>query len=160
VNHPGHYWFIMHQNMYQIMVLRFAISFVCTTIIGFSLLGQSPVGVWKNLDDEDGKEKSHIEIYEKNGKLRGKVVKLLPAATITHCNACSGANKGKSLVGMDILWDLAKVGEGWEGGQILDPKKGKVYDCKIAFNGKDKLDVRGFMGLSLFGRTQTWYKVK
>ena len=127
---------------------------------GFIVFAQSPVGIWKNLDDEDGREKSHIEIYEQNGTLRGKVIKLLPAATITKCDKCTGANKGKSLVGMDILWDLKKSGNVWEGGEILDPKNGKVYDCKIELDGKDKLKVRGFVGVSMFGRTQIWYKVK
>ena len=127
---------------------------------GFIVFAQSPVGIWKNLDDEDGREKSHIEIYEQNGTLRGKVIKLLPAATITKCDKCTGVNKGKSLVGMDILWDLKKSGSVWEGGEILDPKKGKVYDCKIELDGKDKLKVRGFVGVSMFGRTQIWYKVK
>jgi uncharacterized protein (DUF2147 family) len=124
------------------------------------IFAQSPIGVWKNLDDEDGKEKSHIEIYEQNGKLRGKVIKLLPAATITKCDACTGANKGKSLVGMDILWDLKKSGKSWDAGQIMDPKNGKIYDCKIELKGADKLNVRGYMGVSMFGRTQTWYRVK
>ncbi|MBC7885668.1 MAG: DUF2147 domain-containing protein [Saprospiraceae bacterium] len=124
------------------------------------LMAQSPIGIWKNLDDEDGKEKSHIEIYEKNGKLWGKVIKLLPAATVTTCNACTGANKGKSLVGMDILWDMKANGNVWEDGQILDPKNGKVYHCKMEPDGQDKLKVRGYIGISLFGRTQTWYRVK
>ena len=122
--------------------------------------GQSPLGVWKNLDDTDGKEKSHIEIYEQNGKLRGKVIKLLPAATITRCDKCSGAYKGKSLVGLDILWDMEKSGGQWDNGQIIDPKNGKIYKCKISLDGNDKLDVRGYMGISVFGRTQTWYRVK
>lgn len=128
--------------------------------LGIVIFAQSPVGIWKNLDDEDGREKSHIEIYEQNGTLRGKVIKLLPGATITKCDKCTGTNKGKSLVGMDILWDLKKSGNVWEGGEILDPKKGKVYDCKIELDGKDKLKVRGFVGVSMFGRTQIWYKVK
>lgn len=135
----------------------FLLSMIFMSLIS---IAQSPVGIWKNLDDEDGKEKSHIEIYEQNGKLRGKVIKLLPAATITKCDACTGANKGKSLVGMDILWDLVKTGKVWDKGEILDPKKGKIYSCKIELEGKDKLKVRGYVGVSMFGRTQTWYKVK
>jgi uncharacterized protein (DUF2147 family) len=131
--------------------------FIFGSQLGWS---QSPIGLWKNLDDEDGKEKSHIEIYEQNGKLRGKVVKLLPAATITKCDACTGSNKGKSLIGMDILWDMKKSGNVWDNGEILDPKKGKVYDCKLELDGKDKLKVRGYVGVSMFGRTQTWYRVK
>lgn len=129
-------------------------------VLNLSVYGQSPVGVWKNLDDEDGKEKSHIEIYEQNGKLRAKVIKLLPAATITKCNACKGDKKGKDLIGLDILWDLKKSGKIWDGGHILDPKNGKEYNCKIEFDGTEKLKVRGYIGVSMFGRTQIWYKVK
>ncbi len=139
------------------MVKYFTFLFIC--LFSNSIFSQSPLGLWKNLDDTDGKEKSYIEIYEQNGKLRGKVVKLLPAATITHCDKCKGTNKGKSLVGMDILWDLKKKGSTWEDGFIVDPKNGKVYDCFIELDGNDKLKVRGYIGVSLFGRTQTWYKV-
>jgi len=61
---------------------------------------------------------------------------------------------------MDILWDLKKSGKSWDDGQIMDPKNGKIYDCKIELKGTDKLHVRGYMGVSMFGRTQTWYRVK
>ncbi|MFZ1751746.1 MAG: DUF2147 domain-containing protein [Saprospiraceae bacterium] len=140
-------------------MLKNILSLMCLVFVS-SLCAQSPLGVWKNLDDEDGKEKSHIEIYEKDGKLRGKVIKLLPAATITKCDACSGANQGKNLVGLDILWDLKASGKTWDGGEILDPKNGKIYACKIELDGADKLKVRGYIGVSLFGRTQKWYRVK
>jgi uncharacterized protein (DUF2147 family) len=134
---------------------------ISALLISISLMqAQTPIGVWKNLDDEDGREKSHIEVYEKNGKLFGKVIKLLPAATITKCDACSGDKKGKSLIGMEILWNLSKSGKVWDDGEILDPKNGKVYTCKIELDGKDKLKVRGYVGVSLLGRTQTWFRVK
>ncbi|MBK8055704.1 MAG: DUF2147 domain-containing protein [Saprospiraceae bacterium] len=124
------------------------------------LYGQSPVGIWKNLDDTDGKEKSHIEISESGGVLKAKVIKLLAGATIKKCDACKGDKKGKDLVGLDILWGMKESGKIWEGGTILDPKTGKEYNCKIEFDGTEKLKVRGYVGVSLFGRTQTWYKVK
>ena len=134
---------------------------ISALLISISLMqAQTPIGVWKNLDDEDGREKSHIEVYERNGKLFGKVIKLLPAATITKCDACSGDKKGKSLIGMEILWNLSKSGKVWDDGEILDPKNGKVYTCKIELDGKDKLKVRGYVGVSLLGRTQTWFRVK
>ena len=133
------------------------LAFIAMSVV---LNAQSPVGIWKNLDDTDGKEKSHIEIYESGGVLKAKVIKLLPAATIKKCDACKGDKKGKDLVGLDILWSMKKSGKIWEGGQILDPKTGKEYDCKLEFDGPDKLKVRGYVGVSLFGRTQTWYKVK
>jgi uncharacterized protein (DUF2147 family) len=129
-------------------------------ILGTTAYSQSPIGIWKNVDDEDGKEKSHIEIYESNGKLKGKVIKLLSAATITKCDKCKGSNKGKNITGMDILWGMEKVKNGfYDNGEILDPKSGKIYDCSIEVKGNQLL-VRGYMGLSMFGRTQTWYKVK
>lgn len=119
------------------------------------------VGTWYNVDDEDGKPKSHIQIYENNGKLEGKVIQLLPAATTTHCNECSGANKGKPITGMKILWGLEKESESvFEDGEILDPKSGKTYSCDIALENADKLKVRGYLGFSLLGRTQYWYRVK
>jgi uncharacterized protein (DUF2147 family) len=136
---------------------------VCTALFmmfSFQASAQTITGIWKNLDDEDGREKSHIEIYEQNGTIRAKVIKLLPAATITHCNACSGDKKGKSLIGMDILWDMKKDGSQYSGGEILDPKKGKVYKCKIEHDGNDKLKVRGFVGVPALGRTQVWYRVQ
>jgi uncharacterized protein (DUF2147 family) len=136
------------------------VMFILSIILGVISTGfaQTAVGTWKNIDDTDGKEKSLIQIYESNGKLRGKVIKLLPAATITKCDACKGANKGKSIQGMDILWGLESVGKGeYDNGEILDPKTGKIYDCSITVQG-NKLLVRGYLGLSIFGRTQTWYK--
>ena len=115
--------------------------------LGTSAMAQSPVGIWKNLDDTDGREKSHVEITERNGKLTGKVIKLLPAATITKCDACKGANKGKHIEGMTILWDLKKNGKTWDNGQILDPKSGKIYSCKVEFESDDVLKVRGWASL-------------
>lgn len=142
--------------MYRTLTLSFA--FVMLTILTSS--AQSIKGIWKTIDDTDGREKSHIEIYEENGKYRGKVIKLLPGATATHCSACKGSNKNKPITGMIILWDLEKDGTSYDNGTILDPKTGKVYDCAVSFNGPDKLDVRGYIGFSLLGRTQTWYRVK
>ena len=119
------------------------------------------IGIWKNLDDEDGKEKSHIEIYESKGMLRAKVIKLLPAATLKICDKCKGANKGKAIEGMEILWDLKKVSATeYEDGFILNPKNGKVYDCFITLESNDKLKVRGYLGVALIGKTQYWYRVK
>lgn len=61
---------------------------------------------------------------------------------------------------MEILWDLIKIGKVWDDGTIMDPKNGKEYSCKIELEGQDKLKVRGYLGFSLLGRTQTWFRVK
>lgn len=130
-------------------------------LIGTFVFGQSPVGTWKTIDDETGKAKSHVEIFEKDGKLYGKVVKILtPGKENAKCDKCGGALKGKPINGMVILNGLKKDGNEWNGGKIIDPNTGKEYKASLKLNGKDKLDVRGYIGISLVGRTQTWQKLQ
>lgn len=118
------------------------------------------VGIWKTVDDTDGQTKSHLEIYEKEGKLYGKVIKLLEAADTDICTDCPGDKNGKSLIGMEVLMDLEKDGDYWSDGEIIDPADGKVYSCYIELQGNDKLKVRGYIGFSLLGRTQYWHRLK
>lgn len=128
-----------------------------TTIAG----AQTLTGTWINIDDEDGKPKSHIEISEANGKLTGTVVKLLPAATLSRCTKCKGDRADQPIQNMVIMWDLElKDGRSASGGRILDPKTGKEYDCKISLSSDDVIDVRGYIGSPLFGRSQQWHRAK
>lgn len=122
----------------------------------------SPVGTWRTIDDNTGQPKSIVRIYQSGSTLQGKVVKLLPGATTSICNNCPGKLKGKPIIGMLVMWGY-KPGSGgsWSGGRILDPGSGKVYksNLKISPNGK-ALSVRGYLGVSAFGRTQTWQRIK
>lgn len=122
----------------------------------------SAVGVWKTIDDETGKAKSHVKIYlAKNGKYYGKIVKLLNREKGDEdpvCDVCPGSDKGQKIIGMKIVKGLEKQSDGtFSDGTIMDPKSGKVYSCKIWSEGKDKLKVRGYVGP--FYRTQTWHRV-
>jgi uncharacterized protein (DUF2147 family) len=123
---------------------------------------KSPVGRWKTIDDITGKAKSVVLIWEQGGKLFGRIQKLVdpdPKDPNPTCDGCSGAQKGKPVVGMQILWDLQKNGDGWSGGTILDPATGKTYKCLLSVeDGGTKLKVRGFVGVSLLGRTQYWLR--
>lgn len=134
---------------------------ICFVMISVALMqAQSVIGKWKTIDDETGKEKSIVEIYEKNGKLYGKLVELLEEKNKKAiCSACSGANKNKPYLGLVIITDLEKDGNEWSGGKILDPKTGKEYKCYIALESANKLKVRGYVGISLMGRTQYWQRV-
>ncbi|HWV38669.1 MAG TPA: DUF2147 domain-containing protein [Vulgatibacter sp.] len=118
------------------------------------------LGRWTTIDDETGKPKSVIVIEEKNGKLYGTIERLFRGPDEDPdpvCDKCEGDLKGKRIIGMIILRDLEKDGDEWTGGTILDPKNGKTYRCKIAVeDGGKKLKVRGFIGISLLGRTQYW----
>ncbi|WP_159802115.1 DUF2147 domain-containing protein [Flavobacterium sp. MK4S-17] len=122
---------------------------------------QDVTGKWKTIDDETGEAKSIVEIYEQNGKVYGKVVEILnPAKKNAKCTKCKGADKDKPIDGLVIIKGLTKDGDEYTDGDILDPNKGKLYSCTIKLEGKDKLNVRGYLGISLLGRTQTWYRVK
>ena len=127
--------------------------------MSFSLSAQSDiVGKWKTIDDETGKPKSIVEIYEKDGKAYGKIVKLFRGPNEEQdpvCTECDGDRKNKKIIGMEIIRGMEKDGDEWEDGTILDPKNGKIYDCEIWREG-DELKVRGYIAF-LF-RTQTWLK--
>jgi uncharacterized protein (DUF2147 family) len=122
----------------------------------------SPVGRWRTVDDVSGKVKSVVTIELQNGKLVGSVAKLLdpdPNNPAQPCVTCTGKLKGKSLVGVRILWDMKQVDDSWSGGFIMDPKTDSVYRCTMTVeDGGKKLKVRGFIGISLLGRTQFWYR--
>lgn len=121
---------------------------------------QSPAGVYRTIDDETGEAKSHVEIFEKDGKLFGKIVKLLPAAKGTHCEECPGALKGKPLVGLQVLENLEPYKDYWSYGTILDPQTGKVYKASLWLEGDKAVKLRGYIGISALGRTQVWERVE
>src|SRR5690606_9669695 len=121
----------------------------------------SPVGVWTTIDDTTGKPKSTVEITESNGVVTGKVIEVLQSDSGPHpvCSKCEGARKDQPIEGMTIIWDMKKDGDAWEGGKILDPKSGKVYGCILTPSADGRtLEVRGFKGFSLLGRTQVWQR--
>ena len=122
----------------------------------------TPVGKWRTIDDKTGKVKSIVEIYETaNGTLAGKVVQVLDSEKGPNplCDACKGANHNKPVTGMVIAWNLQHEGNRWDDGKILDPNNGKVYSARMTpIDGGAKLEVRGYMGFSLLGRSQTWIR--
>jgi len=122
----------------------------------------SPVGLWKNIDDVTGKPKALIRITEDKGELRGQIEKLFPAAgedPNPRCTACDGARKDQPVIGMVFMSGLKKTGDEYTGGEILDPDNGKVYRSKMALvDGGKKLNVRGYVGVPMFGRSQVWVR--
>ena len=115
-------------------------------------------GNWKTIDDATGQAKSIVEVYKKSdGKYYGKVVKLLIKPENPNCTGCKDDRKNKPILGMEVIRGLKKEGNDFTGGTITDPKSGKVYKCNVVRNG-DKLDVRGYVGFAMIGRTQTWHK--
>ena len=122
----------------------------------------SPVGLWKNIDDKTGKPKAEIRISETNGVLQGRIEKLFRPADQDQnpiCDKCEGADKGKPIIGLSIINGMKKDGDEYNGGTILDPENGKVYKSKMKLeDGGRKLDVRGYIGVPMLGRSQTWVR--
>jgi uncharacterized protein (DUF2147 family) len=134
-----------------------------TFVASMAQAQESIVGRWKTIDDETGKPKSVVVITEKDGAIVGKIESLFREPTEDQnpkCDKCSGDKKDQLIIGMQILSGLKKDGDKkWSGGEILDPKNGKTYSCKLEIieNGQ-KLKLRGFIGVSLLGRTQVWQR--
>ena len=127
----------------------------------FLLLGcyiinaQDILGTWTTVDDETGKEKSRVEIYESNGKIYGKIVEILTAKKKAICSKCEGDRKDQPILGMVIIEGLEKDDDVYEGGTILNPENGKLYKCRLKLTeNKNKLQVRGYV--AFFYKTQYW----
>ncbi|MBN8503589.1 MAG: DUF2147 domain-containing protein [Burkholderiales bacterium] len=123
----------------------------------------SPVGLWKTIDDETKKEKALVRVVENGGVVSGKIEKLLAADAKQDalCDKCEDDRKDKPIVGMEIIRNVKKDGDAWAGGTILDSAKGKVYKVKMTpIEAGKKLEVRGYVGAPMFGRTQTWHRVE
>ena len=144
--------------MNKITKLLFVLLFA---FVGNINAQDTPVGTWKTIDDNTGEAKSHLEIYENGGKYFAKIVKLLQKEPDAVCTGCKGNKKGKPLMGMVIVDNMASYKDYWKGGNIMDPESGKDYGCSMWFeDGKpDELKVRGKHWTGLY-RTQTWHRVK
>ena len=120
----------------------------------------SPVGRWRSFDEKTGQPKSIMEITEVNGELQGKVERVFsPPAPNDNplCDKCPGDKKNKPVVGMQFLWGMKKDGDEYTGGRILEMESGKELRAKLKLvDGGKKLDVRGYVGLAVAGRTVTW----
>jgi Uncharacterized protein conserved in bacteria len=151
--------------------------FVCFMIIMLGIVffsagvkAQSPIiGTWKTIDDEGpdkGKASSYVEIFEKSGTYFGRITKLLISPADKVCDKCKGDLKNKPLIGMIILQNMKNTGKldkelglEYSGGTIMDPDNAETYKCKMWVKD-DVLTSRGYIGISLFGRSQQWLRVR
>jgi uncharacterized protein (DUF2147 family) len=121
----------------------------------------SPIGLWKTFDDKTGAARAIVSIYEQDGKLFGKIVTSFnPGAENRVCAVCSDERKNQPIIGLIIIRNMvSKSADGeYSGGDILDPESGSVYRCKMHVEDGTRLIVRGYIGISLLGRTQTWQR--
>jgi uncharacterized protein (DUF2147 family) len=145
------------------MLSRFISGFAFIAVAGSALAQNTPVGVWRNIDDKTKQPKAEITIAETAGVLNGKITKRLTsdAKPEDKCDECKDARKGQPIMGLEIIRGAKKAdGEDkWTGGKILDPENGKEYTLTLTpQDGGKTLTVRGSIGP--FGRNQTWQRVQ
>lgn len=129
------------------------------TTLGFAHSNPISGTIWISHDDNTGKPRAEIKMNVSNGELTGQVYHVYPKPGDKGiCANCPGEFKDKPTKNLTVIWGLNKHGKNsWEGGHILDPSNGKIYRAKLLFNG-NKLYVRGYIGVSVLGRTQVWTK--
>lgn len=146
--------------MRQTMKISIAVLTLLMTQIASAQ--NSPAGLWKTIDDKTGKVKSLVRIQESGGEFQGKIEKLFRDVDQDQnpkCDKCEGSNKDQPLIGLTILFNIKKDGDEYSGGKILDPANGKLYSSKLKLiDSNKKLEVRGYVGMPMFGRTQTWLR--
>ncbi len=160
----------MTTNKVQVRVMRGVAVLAVLVVVSWTLVPHllaqdlSPEGRWKTISDKTGKAESILKVWIEDGKLSGKIVQLFPPPGKDPnpiCNKCSGEKKDQPIKGMTILWGFTHDEDEWNGGYILDPDNGKTYRCivRVVDNGR-KLHVRGYIGFSIFGRTQVWHRAE
>ncbi|HEX7687155.1 MAG TPA: DUF2147 domain-containing protein [Burkholderiaceae bacterium] len=143
-----------------------AVAFLLATASVLALAqNATPAGLWKTIDDDGKTEKSLVRITNDNGVYTGKVEKIFdPAKADAKCDKCDDDRKDKPIVGMTIINGVKQDAEEnnlFDGGQILDPANGKTYRVRLKpTEGGKKLEVRGYIGTPMLGRTQTWIRAE
>jgi uncharacterized protein (DUF2147 family) len=120
----------------------------------------SPAGLWQPLDSS-GKPEGLIRIFEVKGLYYGRIEPASPTDDRhARCTHCTGAQHDQPIIGLVIMRHLRPKDGEYVGGSILDPNTGHVYGCSLRLtDGGHKLIMRGFLGISLFGRSQTWLRI-
>ena len=120
---------------------------------------QNAIGHWQVVDS-DGKPGGKVDTYLENGQLFGRVTEVHPGRTPQDvCDKCSGEYKNRLILGMVNMRNFHPDGDDWVGGTVVDPENGKEYKGKIWAEGNDKLHMRGYIGISLLGRTEVWVRI-
>ena len=142
---------------------RIVAALILTAAPAIALAQATPVGLWKTIDDKTKTERSLLRITESGGVITAKVEKLLAPDAKQVCDKCTDDRKDRPIIGMEVVRGVKAGSEAgvWEGGTILDAAEGKVYKVRMQpIEGGAKMEVRGFVGMPLLGRTQTWIRVE
>ncbi len=145
-----------------LVVLLLSIAgWFCRALSQTPAQAQSPAGVWRTVDDKTGQPKGEVRVFEQNGRWFAQITRVYDSKDAqSRCDDCQDERKGQPIVGLTVVRNMTLANGEYVGGDILDPDTGKVYRCRFRLeDGNEKLVVRGFIGFSLLGRTQTWTRV-
>ncbi|NRA91766.1 MAG: DUF2147 domain-containing protein [Psychroserpens sp.] len=129
-------------------------------LISITSQSQSIFGKWKTIDDETGQAKSIVEIYEKDGRIYGKITEIFDdSKRDLPCKFCKGDDYNKPLIGLEIIKNMEPVEQNlYKNGTITNPEDGKVYTCRLKLDSDpDTLQVRGYV--AFFYKTQYWKRL-
>jgi uncharacterized protein (DUF2147 family) len=150
---------ILRQFQYlMILALGFAAP-LCAS--GASDLA-SAAGRWQPIDEKTGQPLGLIRIYQQGGLFFGRIEPSSPSdETSRRCTRCTDERRNQPIIGLVLIRNMRQEGDEYTGGDILDPDSGRIYGCKFRLiDGGRKLVMRGYIGLSLFGRSQTWQRLE
>ena len=146
-------------------MLRSTVAVLLAVSGASSMAQMSPVGLWRTISDKDGVAQSEVRIVDTAGIVSGKVEKITDpkAKPGERCVECNDERKDQPILGMEILRGLKKVDgkDVWDGGTVVEPATGKIYRAKVSpIEGGTKLEMRGYIGSPIFGRTATWIRIE
>jgi uncharacterized protein (DUF2147 family) len=126
--------------------------------------GSTPEGLWEQRDDQTGIVRSHIRIEETEGTYTGVVERIFTfpgEPTDPICEWCEGDLKGARILGLDVIRGMRPTPEGYGGGQVVDPLRGRAYSgiMRLSDDGQ-QLEVRGYVGIPSLGESQFWQRIE
>ena len=141
--------------MFKHALLAGAVMFTASSVMAAEMQASDAEGVWETASG------GYVEVYEDGGTYKGTIVGSRSGEARYDKNNPDESLQGRRLLGVTVLKDLEYVGDGkFEGGNIYSPDNGKTYKAKATQTAPDALDVRGYMGISLIGKSQTWKRVE
>lgn len=144
--------------MRRSLVLTTSALLFTTALVQASDQPPSPAGLWKTIDDKTGQPRGIVRVYEEQGRYFARIERsLTPGEEGRKCTACTDERKDQPFIGLVLMRNVKLDNGEYGGGDILDPNTGAVYRCNFRLaDGGRTLVVRGYLGVSLFGRTQKW----